>query len=241
MVFTPDTWPVDLKGDLYRPDSEGKAPAVLLLHGSGKGINDGRWLMSGIARKLAKRGYVVFNITYRAVPEWMYPDPLVDAQRAVRWMRENADEYGIDPERIATFGYSSGGYIGALAALQEGDDDVNVRAVVAGGAPTNMTYYKNSKLMDLYLGSWYEEDPELYWEASSVNHVTKDSPPFFLYHGTEDQLVHPDHLLEMEKKLSESGVPHEVYWLHGMGHLKVFLFPGQAIDRAIDFLDRQLK
>jgi acetyl esterase/lipase len=228
-------------GDIYRPKSSEPSPAILMLHGAGKVNDDGRWQMAALSRTLAKRGYVVFNITYRMAPEWTYPAPLVDVGEALSWMREHAEEQGIDPRRIGVYGYSSGGYAGSLAALVENEVKFPVKAMVLGGSPSDLTYYSGGSLMKHYLGGTKEEFPKLYHEASPVNHVTRHSPPIFFFHGDRDTLVNPDHLQEMHMELQAKGVEHEVYWIRGKGHIAAFLFPGQAIDESIRFLDRHLK
>jgi acetyl esterase/lipase len=239
VTYTPAARTAPMAGDIYLPKSKGPHPAVLMIHGDGRIGDDGRWQMAGIARQLAASGYYVFNITYRMAPEWTHPAPLDDVRAALDWMEENAAQQGIDPERIAVFGYSAGGYAGSLAALT--DRRKRVKAVVAGGAPSDLTYYSEGRLIRNFLGGTLEEVPELFHEASPVNHVTPSSPPYFLYHGDQDTLVNPDHLREMELELKANGVPHEIYWIRGKGHIRAFLFPDGAIEAAIRFLDRNLK
>lgn len=217
VTYTPPARPAPMAGDIYLPKSEGPHPAVLMIHGDGRIGDDRRWQMAGIARQLAASGYYVFNITYRMAPEWTYPTPLDDVRAALDWMEGNAAEQGIDPERIADFGYSAGGYAGSLAALT--DRQKRVKAVVAGGAPSDLTYYSEGRLIRNFLGGTLEEVPEVFHEASPVNHVIPSSPPCFLYHGDKDTLVNPDHLREMELELKANGVPHEIFWIRGEGHI----------------------
>lgn len=238
VAYTPIGWPAEMKGDLYRADVSNRLPGVLLIHGDGRVSNDGRWQMAGIAGKLARRGYVVFNITYRMAPDWEYPAPLLDAKHALEWMRANADANGMDPDRIGAFGYSAGGYVALLAAMQ---GDAGIKAVVAGAAPSDLTYYGKGDLIRNFLGGSPEEVPGLYHEASPVNHVNRRSPPVFLYHGEKDTLVNPGHAREMLVELEKYKVPHEIRWLPGKGHIAAFLMPDGAIDEAIDFLDLNLK
>lgn len=237
-VYVPQDWPAPMSGDLYRPETPGKLPGVLLIHGDGRVSDDGRWQMAGIAEKLAKRGYVVFNITYRMAPDWEYPAPLLDAQEALKWMRAHAGENGMDAERIGAFGYSAGGYVALLAAMQE---KLGIKAVVAGASPSDLTYYGRGNLIRDFLAGSPEQVPERYREASPVDHVTPRSPPVFLYHGEKDSLVNPDHSREMLVELEKNKVPHEMRWIPGKGHIAAFLMPGGAVDEAIGFLDRYLK
>jgi acetyl esterase/lipase len=237
-VYTPPDWPQPMRGDVYRPNDGGKLPGVLLIHGDGRIGDDGRWQMAGIAEKLAKRGYVVFNITYRMAPDWVYPAPLLDAQEAMKWMRAHADEYGLDSDRIGAFGYSAGGYVALLAAMQE---ELGIKAVVAGAAPSDLTYYGNGNLIRDFLGGTPEEIPGRYHEASPVNHVSRRSAPVFLYHGEKDSLVNPDHTREMLAELRKHQVSHGLRWIPDKGHIAAFLMPGGAVDEAISFLDQHLK
>jgi predicted esterase len=74
-----------------------------------------------------------------------------------------------------------------------------------------------------------------------VNYITPRSPPTFVYHAVEDKLVPREHAWAMISGLEKSKVPHEVYWIHGRDHVAAFLFPADAINQAIDFLDRTVR
>lgn len=241
-VYTPASWPEKLAADVYRPQPGLRpAPAVLLVHGGGMRGEGGRWEMNGIAAKLVKRGYVVMNVTYRSIPAYQYPAPVEDLRQALHWMRAHAGQYGIDPRRIATFGYSAGGYLGALVALQGGPGNLRVRAIVAGGSPFDLRFYPGGDLIPTYLGGNQQEVPELYDEASPVNYVHRGGPPIFIYQGSTDPLVRPEHALRMQEVCQLAGERCEVHWLWGHGHVGAFLFSGPVVDQAIDFLDREMK
>ena len=136
VVYTPEHWPEKIRGSIFRPKTDKPAPAVLLIHGGVKLGQDGRWVMNHTAEKLRKRGYYVFSITYRSLSESTYPSQLRDVRMALKWMYENAEAEGINQDRLAVFGYSAGGYLGALAALDKREGDFGVKAIVAGGTPT---------------------------------------------------------------------------------------------------------
>lgn len=238
VVYTPKTWPTAQLADLYLPSSAKPAPAVLLLHGGGWSGKERRADMTGIARSLAKRGYFVMNATYRLTPEWKFPAQREDLEQAVRFMRSNAKDLHIDTARLATFGYSAGGHLAALIGL---DPANGVKAIVAGGAPTDLSFWPEGKLTGLLLGGPVKGNEKIYRRASPVHNVTKNSPPVFIYHGTKDNLVPPEHPAAFIAALRKNGVEHEVYWIEGRSHIMAHLFSARAIPDAGDFLDKHLE
>jgi acetyl esterase/lipase len=101
--------------------------------------------------------------------------------------------------------------------------------------------FEGGNLVRDFLGGTRQEMPEIYQLASPVFQVRPDSPPVFLYHGSRDEIVPPVHAAIMKSELDAAGVPMELFWLEGKGHVSAFIFGGQAEERAIDFLDRVLK
>ncbi|QTN32386.1 alpha/beta hydrolase [Akkermansiaceae bacterium] len=236
IAFTPEDWHERLEADLYVPDSA-PAPAVLLIHGGGWNGRERRSDMAGIARLLAKRGYFVMNTTYRLTPEWKFPAQADDIRLALRFMRENAADLNIDPGRIATFGYSAGGHLAALAGF---DKSNRIKAIVAGGAPSDLRFWPDGRLTGLLLGGPVKGNEALYRAASPVEHVERGGPPVFIYHGTADDLVPMEHPKALIAALERKGVPHETYWIEGRSHIMAHLFPAAAIRRAAEFLDANL-
>ncbi len=237
VVFTPKNWPTAQLADLYFPTSAKPAPAVLLIHGGGWSGKERRTDMTGIAKSLSKRGYFVMNATYRLTPEWKFPSQRDDLEQAIRFMRSNAKEYNIDTSRLATFGYSAGGHLAALIGL---DPANGVKAIVAGGAPTDLSFWPDGKLTGKLLGGPVKGNEKIYHEASPVHDVTNNSPPVFIYHGTDDDLVPLEHPNAFIAALRKHGVEHEVYWIEGRSHILAHLFSARAIPEAIDFLDKHL-
>jgi acetyl esterase/lipase len=221
----------ELKLDVRRPsDQSDKAgqqlrPAVVTVHGGG-GVQGGRSEDAGYGEWLAEQGYVVFSIDYRLglPPRWQ--DATGDVKCAVGWVRENADRYGVDPDRIALLGHSAGGLFALLAAYTEGDPrlppscdvpDGGVEAVAAFYAPTDLR-------LDETQGPWWRPNlgssvrdstggaPDFVAEgdrrlASPTSHVDPGSPPTFLTHGGLDQFVSPEQSVLLADRLDEAGVP----------------------------------
>ena len=109
-----------LKMDVVRPrGARNPLPAVVCIHGGGfrAGSRDG---YLPLCIKLAQRGYVAATISYRLSPASQFPAPVHDAKAAVRWLRANANQFGIDPERIGVTGGSAGGHLALFLGLTGG-------------------------------------------------------------------------------------------------------------------------
>jgi acetyl esterase/lipase len=183
-----------------------RRPVLVQVHGGGWviGFKDrqGQLLM----KRLAARGWVCFNVDYRLSPLATFPDHLVDVKRAIAWIRDHADEYGVDPDFIAVTGGSAGGHLTALTALtanqphlQPGFEDADTS--VAAAVPFYGVYDFTNRN-----GAWPPEtvpmfiapvvmkadpdtDPEAYAAASPLDQVHADAPPFFVIHGDIDVLA----------------------------------------------------
>ena len=244
-VFTPPGWPKALLADVYVPEGEGPFPAVLVIHGGGWESGD-RAQVKGLAERIARRGYVVVNTTYRLAPGAIFPAQLQDVQQAVLWMRAQAATYQIDPTRIGAFGYSAGAHLAALLggigeAGPLGQPGAAIKAVVAGGTPTDLSKWPAGKLVPQFIGGNRSQKPAEYRAASPVSYVNAGDPPVFLYHGGADALVPIDHAEDYQKLLAAADVPNELFVLRGRGHILAFLTDGPAVDAALTFLDRHLR
>ncbi len=244
-VFTPPGWPQALLADVYVPEGEGPFPAVLVIHGGGWESGD-RAQVKGLAERIARRGYVAVNTTYRLAPGAIFPAQLQDVQQAVLWMRAQAETYRIDPTRIGAFGYSAGAHLAALLggigeAGPLGQPGAAIKAVVAGGTPTDLSKWPAGKLVPQFIGGNRSQKPAEYRAASPVSYVNAGDPPVFLYHGGADALVPIDHAEDYQKLLAAADVPNELFVLRGRGHILAFLTDGPAVDAALTFLDRHLR
>lgn len=245
-AVTPPQWPARLLADIYRPTGAGPFPSVLLIHGGAWKRGD-RAQVEGLAERLAERGYLVVNTTYRLVPDHVWPAQLHDVQQALRWMRSpGGAQRGIDPARIGTFGYSAGGHLAALLGGAADDPrwggaDLAVRAVVAGGTPSDLPVFRDGKLVPAFIGKPYAQAAPSYADASPISHVTRGDPPVFLYHAGVDRLVPIDQAERYKAALDAAGVPNELFVIRGHGHISGFFFDGAAVDAALEFLDRHLR
>ena len=113
--------------DLYLPDAPtGHDPVLVLVHGGGFQFGDPRMaLIQPVIAAGRANGYVVASVEYRKSGEAVFPAALADVKAAVRYLRANAEEYGIDPDKVVAWGESAGAYLALMTALTPTVDELN--------------------------------------------------------------------------------------------------------------------
>ncbi|MFW6090404.1 MAG: alpha/beta fold hydrolase [Actinomycetota bacterium] len=175
--YEPDT-PTDNgnKLDLYVPEVPGNRTLPLVIWSSGSAwlSDDGKAGAAPIAEVFNQQGYAVAGVSVRSSSQTTFPGQLHDVRAAVRWLREHAADYNLDPDRFAIMGNSSGGWVSAIAgttsdiAQLPGEPDVNgvssaVQAAVPFFPPTDF----------LQMDAWYDDHPEV---PSAITHDAPLSP-----------------------------------------------------------------
>ncbi|HEX6888460.1 MAG TPA: alpha/beta hydrolase [Candidatus Nanopelagicales bacterium] len=103
--------------DLYLPASDGTpAPVVVLIHGGAFAMGDSG-MEAQLAQTLVQQGFAVAAVNYRLSGEALYPAGAQDVKAAVRWLRANAAQYGLDPDRFAAWGQSAGGWMATMLGV----------------------------------------------------------------------------------------------------------------------------
>jgi acetyl esterase/lipase len=205
---------VSLQGDLYLPAGAGPFPALIAVHGGGWQAG-ARNAFQFWGPYLAERGYALFAISYRLAKKGqkMFPQAVTDVLAAVQFVRGSASEIKVDPERIALFGASAGAHLASLAALGGGSAvfrdaypndahaaaSTRVKALVGVyGVYDLVEMWQRYQLqsprennIENFMGMAPMEDPQRYFEASSINYTTfaNNQIGVFLAVGTEDDLV----------------------------------------------------
>jgi len=111
-----------LRLDLYTPSQAPSGlPTLLYLHGGAWAVSDKSDAVAERLMPIVANGFAVASVNYRLIPSVRFPAPVHDVKAAVRWLRANATEYGLDPDRIAIGGVSAGGHLASLTALTAGD------------------------------------------------------------------------------------------------------------------------
>jgi acetyl esterase/lipase len=193
--------------DVYAPaQGTTRAPVLLQIHGGGWFTGDKGYQAIPLMLHLARCGWVCVAANYRLSPRATFPDHLIDNKLALRWIREHIAEHGGDPDYVVVTGGSAGGHLAALLALtpnapeyQPGFEsvDTRVRACVPLYGVYDLTDRMKHQRHDglRHLASWlvlkksYDRDPDAFDRASPMSHVGPHAPPFFVIHGTHDNMA----------------------------------------------------
>lgn len=230
--------------DVYYPESRAEKPLPLLVWIHGGGWSGGSKAQPPFLNEL-ERGYVVASVEYRFSQKAKFPAQIQDCQAAIRWLRANAEQYSIDPERVGVGGASAGGHLSALVGTSGGqkafamiggneDQSDRVQAVCDIFGPTdfwtvitqadedknvkNIFKWNNGDPYSNLIGGKLGEDKEKCEAVSPVRYVSKDSPPFLILHGDKDALVPYAQSVELADLLAKAGVEVMLQRFPGAGH-----------------------
>ena len=215
---------LDLARPLFGPQQN--RPAILIIHGGGWSAGS---KSDAVYRNLmvdyAMRGYVTVSMEYRFLQEAPPPACIEDVRCAVRWMKAHADEIGIDPERIGTYGHSAGGHLSVMLGVAadntslDGTDaewgEYSSRvACSAGGAPP--TQLGNNDSPFAQQTAWWP-----------IGYIRKDVSPVLVMQGADDPIVLPELTEDWVMKMHAAGAPIDFIKVHG-DH-------GVAYERQMEF------
>ena len=208
-----------------------KSDAILIIPGGGySGVCSDRE-GENIAIAFNALGYACFVLDYSVKPNAKFPRPLIEASLAMVHIRENAEKYKVDPERVFVLGFSAGGHLaGSLGTRWHIPEVANaINAPFGTNKPTGMIlcypvlcwFDKTHK--GTFHNAFGTESPteEQVRLISLENDLSKENtPPAFLWHTANDNGVNVCNTLKMATALSEASVPFEVHVFpegpHGM-------------------------
>lgn len=219
--------------DLYLPDStkfKKPYPLVIWIHGGGwqKGTKD----FFGKQAFLLEQGFAMASINYRLTREAQFPEQVYDSKAAIRYLRKYADQYGLDANKFGLWGSSAGGHLVSLIGTSNGiqelegnlgimDTSSEVQAVCDWFGPSDLNQMnvsstdkskgakQNTKPIVKFLGGPFVEKQEAATNASAINYVSKDAPPFLIMHGEKDPLVPIEQSELFHTALQKAGVATE--------------------------------
>ena len=228
----------------YLPEAEGPAPAVIVCPGGSYFWLDVRHEGEMVSQWLQSEGFAAFLLEYRTGGwfnfvfggRWTgaghrFPDMVEDIQRAIQLVREHADGYGIDPNRLGVMGFSAGGHLVMLSAELSGTDFLALEGV---NTPVSLRpdfvapIYPVVTLQDRpethrrsrrgLLGEGRVHDQALRDSLSLEMHVRSDLPPVFLLNCVDDPIVDYRNSNLLDSALTANKVPHSFVQYKIGGH-----------------------
>jgi len=243
-----------LEMDIYRPKTAwGELPAVVCIHGGGWAKGN-RANHAQVAQALAARGYVTATISYRLSGEAPFPAAIQDCKAAVRFLRANATQYGIDSDHIGAVGLSAGGHLTALLATSHGVEELEgdgghadvssaIQAAVPLGAQTDLLSQRTREISMVkdrgriwrqFLGGPQQEQPAAYRRASPLHHLDQQDPPcWFVTGARDDSSTQAD---AFRRRMRELDIPTGLTVIPGAPH--PFLGKQVWFDEMIQTADR---
>lgn len=251
--------------DVYVPPAPGNHPLVLYIHGGG--WVGGHTRHSGaladfpkVLASLAAEGFTVASLEYRLSGEAKFPAQLQDAKAALRFLKDHAAQYHIDPTRVGIWGGSAGGHLTALTALTCHDTRLDPNAAKDMCATAAVTWYgvfdfgkmaaskeaQSPVATLLDCGGPCTDDKIA--AASPVTYIDAKDPPFLLIHGDDDKTVPVEQSHIAEAKFKAAGVSVQSIYIPGVDHSFIGKTPQatreatlRATNATFDFFHDKLK
>jgi len=243
-----------LRLDLHIPlGGPGPHPVVVYAHG---GSFLGGIPAIGPWHSLPQRGIAVTSVAYRLAGEARFPDPIEDIRAAIRWVRASADRFSLDPNRVAGWGSSAGGYLITMAALT-GDDplgrEVGEHLGVSSSVSAVVDHYGVADLARLcddahqntaaqrrdiaeVVQQFLGFDPRSTSRADPLALAQRGGPPFLIMHGDDDHRVGLAQSQRLHHGLSAAGISATLMIVPGADHASPEFSSPELVDHAVTFL-----
>lgn len=193
--------------------------------------------------ELAKRGYIIVGVEYRDSNKINFPGQLQDAKAAIRYIKTNANKFGINPNKIIAMGESAGGHLASMLGVTNGlkkfdignylDIDSNINLAIPWygvvnplAAKTDSTTTDFDFVYRNLLGAEPEISPDLNAAANPITYINKDTVPFLILHGTNDAVVPLSNSEDLYNALQNQNISVDLYAINGAQHMdELFLQP----------------
>ncbi len=214
---------------IYLPIENATGTAVVVVPGGGYEVNAFKHEGTDMAMELNRRGIAAFVLKYRLPSDQTMTDksigPLQDAQQAIRIVRQRAKEWNIDPNKIGIAGFSAGGHLASTAgthfqkALIDNPDNISLRPdfmilLYPVISFTDSIAHIGSR--NNLIGESPKEDIKTLY--SNELQITPQTPPTFLMHATDDDVVKIANSIQFQKALQTNKVPAELFIYPKGGH-----------------------
>lgn len=256
--------------DIYLPaNAKGKVPSggiplggiplVVFIHGGGWIGNDkyaDMGYMPNTINAMLESGFAIASIDYRFAQNAVFPAILQDCNKAVSFLYDNADKYGLDKTRIALMGFSAGGHLASLMGTSQNNKVENLyfpasyrpfkyKAVVDFYGPTDLTLLPGNEdeksPEGILIGAKPLERPDLAKAASPITYIDKNDPPFLIFHGEKDNIVSNKQSKLFSAWLKYHGVKNELTIVKDAPHFGKMYDVEEIKNKVIQFLKEVVK
>jgi len=204
-------------------------------------------ITKGRFASVVQEGFTLFLVWHGSSPQFKVPDAVSDVRRAVRFIRHNSDDFGVNPNRLGAFGASAGGHLALTLGTMADDGNTEskdpveressrIAAVVAYFPPVDLrqSVGPNAEVSALDFDAALAED------VSPVLHTTSDDAPALMVHGDLDKSVPLSQSEEMLKALTEASVDCDLLIIEGAGHAFRGTDAGKAAAAQVDWFKKHL-
>ncbi|WP_154888134.1 alpha/beta hydrolase [Longibaculum muris] len=253
--------------DIFLPEGKGPFPVIVSIHGGAFKKCDKRdeEMIVDMLHGLDK-GYAVIGVNYRLSGEAQFPEPVKDIKQAIRFIKDNAQKYHLNADKIVVWGGSAGGYLTLMAGLidkyEEFDDDYSsntntkIQGLVAWFPPVNFSnmdqQLKISGLLkkypdhddslspeSLFIGAPILENSDLVQRANPENYLHKDICPMLIQHGRADDIVPYQQSLDFVNK-AKTICKQQIYYeiLEGAHHGDPLFSTPENLTKVYCFIEK---
>ncbi len=228
-----------------------KKPLLIWLEG-GAWRNSSPCARNGELAWFAYRDIAVANVEYSVDSNNAWPACLEDVKEAIRFLRHNADTYGIDKDRIIIAGESAGAHLASLTGLTIGDPDYPgkdfpeesdaVNGVISfyGTGDTDVEVNDYIRYYDLLIRGNISENEELKKRINPMSYADKKTVPFLFFHGGSDTLVPIAATEHLYEKLLANGNEADFYVVEGAGHADLMFSQEPIREMMLDFIKKHI-
>jgi len=221
--------------DVLKPKANANGAAVLFMVSGGWVSNYSPPQQAATRfQELLGKGFTVIAVRHGSSPKYVIPEIVSDVRRAVRFIRHNAKQWGVDPNRLGVFGGSAGGHLSLVLGTASDNGDPNakedfmkesdrVASVVAYFPPVDLRPLARG-VNPPRDGSTRERFPALNFEKekapdySPIVHVSSDDPPTLLIHGDKDDLVPVSNSKIIHEAFQKNNVKTQLIIIEGAAH-----------------------
>jgi len=225
--------------DIAYPVEGTDRPAIIYVHGGRWRAGERDYREALQVAQWAGMGYFAMTIDYRLVGATPAPAAYQDVQTAVRWVHANAEQYGIDADRVYLIGDSSGGHLVALAAtLGEGpyeriggweDARSDIRAAISVAGPYELNTLSWGNLWTPLEGDVVDARRT----ASPIHNLGPGTRPLLVIHSDDDRSVPIQQAVDFVAALENAGIQHRFVHYADRGHMRI---TGEVIAEALAFI-----